>query len=126
MPGLQKVVSLPYDAVLARLTDALKAEGFGVLTQIDVRDTLREKLGVEFRRYKVLGACNPPLAYRALQAELAVGVMLPCNVVAYEDGERTVVVAIDPMETVAAASAALRPIAEEVRGKLARVLERLP
>ena len=126
MPGIQKVVSLPYDAVLARLPDALKAEGFGVLTQIDVRDTLREKLGVEFRRYKILGACNPPLAYRALQAELGVGVMLPCNVVVYEDGERTVVVAIDPMETIAAGSAALRPIAEEVRGKLVRVLERLP
>ncbi len=126
MPGMQKVVSLPYDAVLARLPDALKAEGFGVLTQIDVRDTLREKLGVEFRRYKILGACNPPLAYRALQAELGVGVMLPCNVVVYEDGERTVVVAIDPMETIAADSAALRPIAEEVRGKLARVLARVP
>lgn len=126
MPGIQKVVSLPYDAVLARLPDALKAEGFGVLTQIDVRDTLREKLGVEFRRYKILGACNPQLAHRALQAELGVGVMLPCNVVVYEDGERTVVVAIDPMETVAAASAALRPIADEVRGKLTRVLERLP
>ncbi|HET7499404.1 MAG TPA: PDDEXK nuclease domain-containing protein [Kofleriaceae bacterium] len=79
-----------------------------------------------FRRYKILGACNPPLAYRALQAELGVGVMLPCNVVVYEDGERTVVVAIDPMETVAAGSAALRPIADEVHGKLARVLERLP
>ena len=126
MPGMQKVVSLPYDAVLAKLPDALKAEGFGVLTQIDVRDTLREKLGVEFRRYKILGACNPPLAHRALQAELGVGVMLPCNVVVYEDGERTVVVAIDPMETIAADSAALRPIAEEVRSKLARVLERLP
>jgi uncharacterized protein (DUF302 family) len=126
MPGMQKIVSLPYDAVLARLPDALKAEGFGVLTQIDVRDTLREKLGVEFRRYKILGACNPPLAYRALQAELEAGVMLPCNVVVYEDGEHTVVVAIDPMETIAASSAALRPIAEDVRSKLARVLERLP
>lgn len=125
MPGIQKVLSLSYDAVLARLPDALKTEGFGVLTQIDVRDTLREKLGVEFRRYKILGACNPPLAHRALQAELGVGVMLPCNVVVYEDGEHTVVVAIDPMETIAADSAALRPIAEEVRGKLARVLERL-
>jgi uncharacterized protein (DUF302 family) len=126
MPGMQKVVSLSYGAVLARLPDALKSEGFGVLTQIDVRDTLREKLGLESRRYKILEACNPPLAYRALQAELGVGVMLPCNVVVYEDGERTVVVAIDPMETIAADSGALRPIAEEVRGKLARVLERLP
>jgi uncharacterized protein (DUF302 family) len=123
---MQKLVSLPYEAVLAKLPEALAAEGFGVLTQIDVRDTLRQKLGVEFRRYKIFGACNPPLAHRALQAELAIGVMLPCNVVVYEEGERAVVVAVDPMETIAADSAALRPIAEEVRGKLARVLERLP
>jgi uncharacterized protein (DUF302 family) len=123
---MQIVLSLPYDAVLAKLPDALKAEGFGVLTQIDVRDTLREKLGIEFRRYKILGACNPALAHRALQAELAIGVMLPCNVVVYEEeGDRTVVIAVDPMETIAASSDALRPIAEEVRGKLARILEQL-
>ena len=123
---MQKHVAMPYDAVLAKLPEALKAEGFGVLTEIDVRNTLREKLGVEFRRYKILGACNPPLAHRALQAEIAVGVMLPCNVIVYEDGDGTQVVAVDPMETIAAGSATLRPIAEEVRGKLARVLERLP
>ncbi len=122
---MQRILALPYDAVLAKLPDALKAEGFGVLTQIDVQETLREKLGVEFRRYKILGACNPPLAHRALQAELTIGVMLPCNVIAYEQGDSTVVVAVDPMETVAAGSAALRPIAEEVRDKLARVLDRL-
>lgn len=126
MPGMQKLVSQPYDAVLARLPEALKAEGFGVLTQIDVRETLREKLGVEFRRYKILGACNPALAHRALQAELAIGVMLPCNVIVYEDGDRTMVIAVDPMETIAASSETLRPIAEEVRGRLARVLEQLP
>ena len=125
MPGIQKTLAQPYDAVLAKLPDALKSEGFGVLTQIDVRDTLREKLGVEFRRYKILGACNPALAHRALQAELAIGVMLPCNVVVYENGDETIVTAVDPMETIAAQSATLRPIAEEVRGKLARVLERL-
>ena len=125
MPGIQKIISQPYDAVLAKLPDALKGEGFGVLTQIDVRDTLREKLGIEFRRYKILGACNPALAHRALQAELGIGVMLPCNVVVYEEGASTVVVAVDPMETIAADSAALRPIAEEVRSKLARVLDRL-
>jgi uncharacterized protein (DUF302 family) len=111
--------------VLAKLPDALKSEGFGVLTEIDVRDTLREKLGVEFRRYKILGACNPSLAYRALQAELGVGVMLPCNVIVYEENDQTVVTAVDPMATIAAQSDALRPIAEEVRGKLVRVLERL-
>ena len=126
MPGIKKLVPLPFDAVLAKLPEALKAEGFGVLTQIDVRETLREKLGVEFRRYKILGACNPALAHRALEADLANGVMLPCNVIVYEEGETTVVVAVDPMETMAAGSATLRPIADEVRGKLGRVLERLP
>jgi uncharacterized protein (DUF302 family) len=124
-PGLRRVVSASYDDVLAQLPDALKSEGFGVLTEIDVRDTLRAKLGVEFRRYKILGACNPPLAYRALEAELAIGVMLPCNVVVYEDGDQTVVLAVDPMQTIAAGSDKLRPIADEVRGKLARVLERI-
>jgi len=123
--GIKKVLPQPYDAVLSRLPEALKSEGFGVLTEIDVRNTLREKLGVDFRRYKILGACNPPLAHRALQAELAIGVMLPCNVIVYEDGENTVVIAVDPMQTVAAGSPALQPIAEEVRGKLVRVLERL-
>jgi uncharacterized protein (DUF302 family) len=124
-PGIQKILSQPYEAVLAKLPDALKSEGFGVLTEIDVRDTLQKKLGVDFRRYKILGACNPPLAHRALEAELGVGVMLPCNVVVYAEGDSTVVIAVDPMETVAARSETLRPIADEVRAKLARVLERL-
>jgi uncharacterized protein (DUF302 family) len=124
-PGIQKVVPLPFESVLALLPDALKSEGFGVLTEIDVRDTLRQKLGVEFRRYKIFGACNPALAHRALQAELGVGVMLPCNIVVYADGDQSVVIAVDPMETIAAKSDALRPIAEEVRTKLSRVLERL-
>jgi uncharacterized protein (DUF302 family) len=122
---MQKTIALPYDAVLAKLPDALKSEGFGILTEIDVRDTLKQKLGVDFRRYKILGACNPGLAHRALQTELGIGVMLPCNVIVYEDGEHSVVAAIDPMETVAAKSEALRPIADEVRARLARVLERL-
>lgn len=125
MPGIERTYELSFDDVLARLPEALKAEGFGVLTQIDVRETLREKLGIEFRRYKILGACNPALAHRALQAELTAGVMLPCNVIVFEDGARTVVVAVDPMETAAASSPSLRPIVEEVRGKLARVLEHL-
>jgi uncharacterized protein (DUF302 family) len=125
IPGIQRTVSIGYEEVLAKLPDILKTEGFGVLTEIDVRDTLRAKLGVEFRRYKILGACNPPLAHRALQTELGAGVMLPCNVVVYEDGDRTVVTAVDPMETFAAHDDRLRPIAEEVRAKLERVLERL-
>lgn len=125
MTGLTKTLTIGYDAALAKVPDALKAEGFGVLTEIDVRDTLKAKLGVEFRRYKILGACNPPLAHRALQAELEIGVMLPCNVIVYEEGDHAVVTAVDPMQTIAAHDERLRPIADEVRGKLAKMLERL-
>ena len=122
---MKRTLSISYDAALARLPEALASEGFGVLTEIDVRETLRAKLGVELRRYKIFGACNPPLAYRALQADLDIGVMLPCNVVVYEEGDRAVVNAVDPLQTIAAQSDALRPIAEEVRGKLVRALDRL-
>ncbi|MBZ0236135.1 MAG: DUF302 domain-containing protein [Deltaproteobacteria bacterium] len=122
---MKKTLSIGYDAAVERLPEALKTEGFGVLTQIDVRDTLKAKIDVDFRRYKIFGACNPPLAHRALSAELDVGVMLPCNVVIYEEGDHAVVLAIDPMQTVAAHSEALRPIAEEVQARLGRVLERL-
>ena len=124
-PGIQRQVPLDYEAVLAKLPEALKTEGFGVLTEIDVRNTLRAKLGVEFRRYKILGACNPPLAHRVLEAELGAGVMLPCNVIVYEEGDHSVVTAIDPMDTFAATDDRLRPIAQEVRAKLVRVLDRL-
>lgn len=123
--GMKKVVAMDYDTALAKLPDALKSEGFGVLTEIDVQSTLRAKLGIEFRRYKILGACNPSLAHQALSADLGAGVMLPCNVTVYEEGAGTVVTAVDPMETFAAADPKLRPIAEQVREKLARVLERL-
>jgi uncharacterized protein (DUF302 family) len=122
----RRTLSIGYEAAIERLPEALATEGFGVLTQIDVRDTLKAKLGVDFRRYKIFGACNPPLAHRALGADLDVGVMLPCNVVVYEEGDHAVVLAVDPMQTVAAQSEALRPIAEEVRARLARVLDRLP
>jgi uncharacterized protein (DUF302 family) len=125
LPGIHTRLPVPFDAALAKVVEALKSEGFGVLTEIDVRETLRAKLGVEFRPYKILGACNPPLAHRALQAELGAGVMLPCNVVVYDDGDHTVVIAVDPMETFAAQSPELRPIANDVRAKLARVIERL-
>ena len=124
--GLKRTLNMGYDEALTRVPEALKSEGFGVLTEIDVKETLKKKIGADFRKYKILGACNPPLAHRALQAELDVGLMLPCNVVVYEnEGGRAVVTAIDPMQTVAAQSRALQPIAEEVRAKLARVLERL-
>jgi uncharacterized protein (DUF302 family) len=124
--GIKKTLSIGYEHALVQLPEALKSEGFGVLTEIDVRDTLKKKLDADFRRYKILGACNPPLAHRALTAEIDVGIMLPCNVVVYEsDDGKTVVNAIDPMQTIAAQQVALQPIAEEVRARLTRVLDRL-
>ncbi len=124
--GMRKETRSTYDEVLAKLPDLLKAEGFGVLTQIDVKETLKQKLGVDFRRYQILGACNPPLAHRALSAETEIGVMLPCNVVVYENDQgRAVVTAVDPMQTVAAANPKLADIAGEVRQRLSRVLEKV-
>jgi uncharacterized protein (DUF302 family) len=125
--GMEKVLAGGYDQALARIPEALKTEGFGVLTEIDVADTLKKKLGVDFRRYRILGACNPQLAHEALQARLDVGVMLPCNVIVYEgDDGRAVVVAVDPMETAAARQdQRIRGVAEVVRKKLQRVLAQL-
>lgn len=125
--GIRKILSGGYEEALARLPEALKTEGFGVLTEIDVRDTLKKKLDVDFRRYKILGSCNPPLAHQALAADLEVGLMLPCNVIVYErDDGRAAVVAIDPMQTLAArGNPEIRRVAETVREKLQRVLDRL-
>jgi len=125
--GIRKILKRGFEETLARVPEVLASEGFGVLTEIDVRETLNKKLGVEFRRYRILGACNPPLAHRALQAEIEVGLMLPCNVIVYDtlDG-RTVVCAIDPMQTVAArGTPALAEVAKSVREKLERALDRL-
>jgi uncharacterized protein (DUF302 family) len=127
LPGLRRTLSIDYDTALARLPDALRTEGFGVLTEIDLAATLRAKLGVEFRRYKILGACNPSLAHRALAVELELGIMLPCNVVVYErDGGGANLIAIDPLATLAAHDPALAPIAAEVRARLERALAALP
>lgn len=126
--AMKKQLAITYAEALARVPDALKSEGFGVLTEIDVQATLKQKLGVDHRPYKILGACNPPLAHQALSAELAIGVMLPCNVVVYEDDAgRAVVLAIDPTKTIAAVTGdpALGALADEVKAKLVRVLERL-
>ncbi len=125
--GMRKDLKSTYDEALVNVPEALKSEGFGVLTEIDVKETLKKKLGVDFRRYKILGACNPPFAHRALQADLAVGMLLPCNVVVYErDNGKATVMAIDPMQTLGAqASPALREVAKEVRDKLAKVLEHI-
>ena len=123
---MKRVLDIGYDAVLAKLPDALKTEGFGVLTEIDLRETLKKKLDVDFRRYKILGACNPTLAHKALTADLDIGVMLPCNVIVYENDDlKAVVSAIDPLQTIAAQHPRLREIAEEVRARLGRVLDQL-
>lgn len=121
----KKTLQSTYDEALATVPEALKTQGFGVLTEIDVQQTLKKKLGVDFRRYKILGACNPPLAHQALSTTLDVGVMLPCNVVIYEEGDHAVVMAIDPMQTVAAGDPSLAKLAETVREKLASALEQL-
>jgi uncharacterized protein (DUF302 family) len=125
--GIRKTLDLGFDEALAKVPEALKAEGFGVLTEIDVQATLKKKLDVDFRRYRILGACNPPFAHRALQHSLDVGMLMPCNVIVYEtDDRKTVVSAVDPMQTMAAqGDPAMRPLAEQVQQKLRRVLDSL-
>ena len=128
MPGftLKKSTQQSYEEVLARIPELLKAEGFGVLTQIDVKETMKQKIGADFRKYKILGACNPQLAHQVLSADLEVGAMLPCNVVVYEgDDGKAVVLAIDPTQAIAAANPAIRPVADEVKERLGRVLSRI-
>ncbi len=128
MPGfsLKKRTRESYEDVLARLPDLLKAEGFGVLTQIDVKETMKQKIGADFRKYKILGACNPQLAHQVLSVDLEIGALLPCNVVVYEgDDGKAIVLAIDPLQTVAAANPAVRAVAEQVRERLGRVLDRV-
>lgn len=123
--GLKRTLAKGFDEVLARLPEVLQAEGFGVLTRIDVKETLKKKLGVEFARYQILGACNPKYAHQALTAVPEVGAMLPCSVAVWEEGAGTVVNAVDPMQTIAAAVPSLAPIAKEVRERLARAIEAL-
>ncbi len=125
--GILQPLRITYDQALARVPEALKSEGFGVLTEIDMQATLKQKLGVDFRRYKIIGACNPPLAHEALQADLEVGLMLPCNVVVYEgDDSFAVVLAVDPTKTMAqSGDKKLVELAGKVKEKLSRALARL-
>ena len=120
--------TLPIDfgAAIARVTEALRSQGFGIITEIDVKETLRKKLGVEFRDYKILGACNPALAYEALKLEDKVGTMLPCNVVVQDIGGKTEIAAIDPVASMAAIdNPRLKQAAEAVREKLKAVIASL-
>jgi len=125
--GIRTTLNLPYEQAVQKTTDALKAEGFGVLTQIDVQATLKQKLDADFRRYVILGACNPALAHRALSANLNVGLLLPCNVTVYEEGDGSVVIAVDPLETlgVLKEDSVAHEVAVEARTKLQRVIASL-
>jgi uncharacterized protein (DUF302 family) len=116
-----------YDDVLARTIDALKTEGFGVLTEIDVKETMKKKLGVDFPRYKILGACNPPLALRALTASPEVGLLLPCNVTVRQLDDGAIEVAlVDPLSMLGIVPIPeLIPVAEEAKARLKRVAEAL-
>lgn len=125
--GFGTAIPAPIDEAIERTTAALKQEGFGVLTTIDVRATMREKLGVEFEPYVILGACNPHLAHRALQADHAIGLLLPCNVIVHQHGDATAVDVVDPrqMLAVAAGNEDLAAVAAEAEARLRRVVAAL-
>lgn len=122
-----KIVALPFDQAVARVTDALSKAGFGILTDIDVKSTFKKKINVEFRNYRILGACNPALAYEALQIDDKVGTMLPCNVVVQEAGDGKVeIAAIDPVASMQAIDEPrLLQAAARVRAMLEAVVESL-
>ena len=123
--GIGTTVELDYERAVERLKEALAAEGFGVLCEIDVAATMKKKLDVDFRPYVILGACNPPLAYRALTAERDIGLLLPCNVIVYADDipGRSVIAAMDPVVALeVTGNASIRPLAEDVKSRLTRTL----
>jgi uncharacterized protein (DUF302 family) len=122
--GFTRELQMPYETVIEKVTSELKKEGFGILTEIDVRAKLKEKLGIDFKRYIILGACNPPNAYKAILAEENIGLMLPCNVIVYEKDGKTILSVIRP--TVAMQmieNDRLRKLAEEVERQLKKVFD---
>ena len=125
---ISKTISASFDEAVAAVIEGLKKEGFGVLTDIDVKETLKKKLDVDFRRYRILGACNPSFAYKALTLEDNIGTMLPCNVIVQERGPGVVEVsAVDPIASMMAIeNESLGDIAKQVREKLRKVIENLP
>jgi len=122
--GFSKDVALSYEDTIDKVTGELMKEGFGVLTKIDVKDTLKNKIDVDFKKYTILGACNPTLAHKALQTEEDIGLLLPCNVIVYEKDEKSVVSIFDPalMKNIVS-NESINPIADEVKEKLQRVFE---
>jgi uncharacterized protein (DUF302 family) len=121
--GFSKTVDMPYEQTIEKVTAELKKEGFGVLTFIDVKETLKQKINVDFKKYTILGACNPPIAHRALMEEEDLGLLLPCNVIVYEKDGKTRVSIFDPMVmTWIMENDNMKPIATEVQEKLQRVL----
>ena len=122
--GFRKYLDIPYTEAITRVTEALKEEGFGILTTIDVKDTLKKKLNVDSKPYVILGACNPHLAHQALTVEPEIGLLLPCNVIVYEEGAGSVVAIVDPQAMLGVVgNPALEAIAQEARTRLERVLE---
>jgi uncharacterized protein (DUF302 family) len=122
-----KILNISFDTAISGVMEELKKEGFGILTDIDVKATLKKKLDVEFRKYRILGACNPPFAYKALQAEDKIGTMLPCNVIVQEISDGQVeVTAIDPLASMQAIeNPALKEIAAEISNKLKTVIDKV-
>jgi len=124
MYGYKRELAAPYEEVVKKTVDELKKEGFGVLTEIDVKATLKQKLDVDFNKYVILGACNPPFAYQSLQAERDIGLLLPCNIIVYEQGDKTNVSAILPTVAMSMVqNEGLRTIADQVEGKLKKVID---
>jgi len=122
--GFSRTVPLTYERAIERVTEELKKEGFGVLTTINVKETLKKKLDVDFHKYVILGACNPPFAHQTLQADDQMGLLLPCNVVVQEKDGQTSVSVFDPMVMLKVMeNEAIRPVAEEVQRRLQRVLQ---
>lgn len=122
--GFSKITDYSFDHAIEKVTEELKKEGFGVLTSIDVKDTLKKKIDVDFKKYTILGACNPKLAHGALQVEEELGLLLPCNVIVYEKNDKTVVSIFDPIVmTTVVENPEMKPVAEEVKNKLQKVLE---
>jgi uncharacterized protein (DUF302 family) len=122
--GFSKTVDLSFEDTINKVTDELKKEGFGILTTIDIKETLKNKIDVDFKKYTILGACNPPLAHKALQAEEEIGLLLPCNVIVYEKDSKSIVSVFDPsLMSKVVENENLTPIAEEVKEKLQRVFD---